>query len=165
MSEEGQGPLRDYLAERAKSGRSLCKKCKTTIDSKLLRVGIRSDAGRWGPMVSWYHIGCVVFDKSIVHLESIENSELLDEEAKDELSQRIADSAREIDTDAIPINPDELVRQEWTVTREEPPELMVPLLPYQKEGLGWMFHQEESEIRGGILADEMGLGRHLVLLC
>jgi DNA repair protein RAD16 len=36
-------------------------------------------------------------------------------------------------------------------------DLLMPLLPYQKEGLGWMLHQEESSVHGGILADEMGM--------
>ncbi|CAJ1360827.1 unnamed protein product [Effrenium voratum] len=33
------------------------------------------------------------------------------------------------------------------------------MLPFQKEGLAWMCHQEESSVRGGILADEMGMGK------
>jgi DNA repair protein RAD16 len=35
----------------------------------------------------------------------------------------------------------------------------MPLLPYQKEGLGWMSNQESSDMHGGILADEMGMGK------
>ena len=70
----------------------------------------------------------------------------------------------------------------------EPPDtLVLPILPYQKEGLGWMYNQvgrappvrrhevlmlaltlvwggrcclqEESDYHGGILADEMGMGK------
>ncbi|CAJ1394059.1 unnamed protein product [Effrenium voratum] len=40
-----------------------------------------------------------------------------------------------------------------------PKDLAVPMLPFQKEGLAWMCHQEESSVRGGILADEMGMGK------
>ena len=49
----------------------------------------------------------------------------------------------------------------WQVTgqMEPPPELLMPLLPYQKEFLAWSVAQERSEIRGGILADEMGMGK------
>lgn len=36
-------------------------------------------------------------------------------------------------------------------------DLLMPLLPYQKEGLGWMIHQEQCTVHGGILADEMGM--------
>ena len=35
------------------------------------------------------------------------------------------------------------------------------MLPYQKEGLGWLCAQEEGKVRGGILADEMGMGKTL----
>ena len=59
----------------------------------------------------------------------------------------------------IYVSSPELVRTEWTESREAPATLMVPLLPYQKEGLGWMVHQEQSDVRGGILADEMGMGQ------
>ena len=51
---------------------------------------------------------------------------------------------------------DELVRVDWNTPKEPCSDLLMPLLPYQKEGLGWMVHQENSESRGGILADEMG---------
>ncbi|KAK9828076.1 hypothetical protein WJX81_000538 [Elliptochloris bilobata] len=42
---------------------------------------------------------------------------------------------------------------------EPPPELLMPLLPYQKEFLAWAIKQEQSDVRGGILADEMGMGK------
>lgn len=41
---------------------------------------------------------------------------------------------------------------------EQPAELVLRLLPFQLEGVGWMRRQEDSEFGGGILADEMGLG-------
>ncbi len=40
---------------------------------------------------------------------------------------------------------------------EPPPELLMPLLPYQKEFLAWGVAQEKGPVRGGILADEMGM--------
>lgn len=46
-----------------------------------------------------------------------------------------------------------------TETAEDPPDLITPLLRYQKEWLAWALKQEESAIRGGILADEMGMGK------
>ncbi|OVA09784.1 SNF2-related [Macleaya cordata] len=42
---------------------------------------------------------------------------------------------------------------------EAPPDLLMPLLRYQKEWLAWALKQEESVSRGGILADEMGMGK------
>lgn len=46
---------------------------------------------------------------------------------------------------------------------EPPPELLMPLLPYQKEFLAWGVAQEQGPVRGGILADEMGVfGMHFL---
>ncbi|CDR97304.1 DNA repair protein rhp16, putative [Babesia bigemina] len=41
----------------------------------------------------------------------------------------------------------------------QPPELLVPLLPFQRDGVTWMYHQEKGPVKGGILADEMGMGK------
>ena len=35
---------------------------------------------------------------------------------------------------------------------EPGPELLMPLLPYQKEFLAWAIKQEQSAVRGGVLA-------------
>nr|GEW52970.1 DNA repair protein RAD16-like [Tanacetum cinerariifolium] len=42
---------------------------------------------------------------------------------------------------------------------EQPSDLIMPLLRYQKEWLAWGLNQEESPSKGGILADEMGMGK------
>lgn len=42
---------------------------------------------------------------------------------------------------------------------EAPSELLMTLLPYQKEFLAWAIKQERGDIKGGILADEMGMGK------
>ncbi|CEP18383.1 hypothetical protein [Parasitella parasitica] len=43
---------------------------------------------------------------------------------------------------------------------EQPPQLTLSLLPFQKYGVGWMLQQEKFEtFKGGILADEMGMGK------
>lgn len=43
--------------------------------------------------------------------------------------------------------------------RSPPPDVVVPMLPFQKESLAWMCKQEHGQYRGGILADEMGMGK------
>lgn len=48
---------------------------------------------------------------------------------------------------------------------EPPPELLMDLLPFQKEFLAWAVAHEQSEIRGGILADEMGMGKTIQVCC
>eukprot|EP01018_Ginkgo_biloba_P009937 Gb_29852 [translate_table: standard] len=58
------------------------------------------------------------------------------------------------------IDLDALVQKKGPVdVREPPPELLMPLLPFQKEWLAWSLKQEDSESKGGILADEMGMGK------
>ncbi len=37
---------------------------------------------------------------------------------------------------------------------EPPSEILLPLLPYQKEFLAWGVQQERGTVKGGILADE-----------
>ncbi|URE39906.1 SNF2 family N-terminal domain [Musa troglodytarum] len=44
-------------------------------------------------------------------------------------------------------------------TAEPSPDIILPLLRFQKEWLAWALKQENSDIRGGILADEMGMGK------
>ncbi|XP_042422909.1 DNA repair protein RAD16-like [Zingiber officinale] len=39
------------------------------------------------------------------------------------------------------------------------PDIKLPLMRFQKEGLAWALKQECSVFRGGILADEMGMGK------
>ncbi|KAK1284274.1 hypothetical protein QJS10_CPB21g00982 [Acorus calamus] len=42
---------------------------------------------------------------------------------------------------------------------EPSPDVLMPLLRFQKEWLAWALKQEVSEMKGGILADEMGMGK------
>ncbi|CAL5086499.1 unnamed protein product [Urochloa decumbens] len=44
-------------------------------------------------------------------------------------------------------------------TADPAPEVVLPLLRFQKEWLAWALAQEASISRGGILADEMGMGK------
>ena len=80
------------------------------------------------------------------------------------LCKRLIQSATEEDEDAKPLDPDSLVRKTWTEKKEPSDDLLMPLLPYQKEGLGWMSSQEHADVHGGILADEMGMGKSEILL-
>ena len=75
------------------------------------------------------------------------------------IRDRVEKSQTEVDQDMVPVEPDELVRKEWNQPVEPHDDLLMPLLPYQKEGLGWMLQQEMGGVHGGILADEMGMGK------
>ncbi|KAF8941380.1 DNA repair protein rad16 [Dissophora ornata] len=47
---------------------------------------------------------------------------------------------------------------------EQPKGLKLKLLPFQREGLGWMRKQENTLFKGGILADEMGMGKTIQMI-
>lgn len=57
------------------------------------------------------------------------------------------------------MDPEALVKSKVYEQMEPPAEMLMSLLPFQKEFLAWAVAQERSEIRGGILADEMGMGK------
>lgn len=105
----------------------------------------------------WQHLNCSFFNPDISPL-LIPGYQDLDDEAKNLVQNRINETINNIDTDLIPIEPDELIRKEWNTPMEPSRNMLMPLLPYQKEGLGWMMNQEMNDVHGGILADEMGMG-------
>jgi SNF2 family DNA or RNA helicase len=78
------------------------------------------------------------------------------------LALRVEESKLEIEKENEELQPDELVQTAFQgETRLPPPGLTANMLPFQQEGLSWMYHQEVKvhDIRGGILADEMGMVR------
>jgi DNA repair protein RAD16 len=99
-----------------------------------------------------------VFPASITNPEQLDGYVELDVANKELVKKRIEQSRYEVDIDTVPVNPDELVRTCWTIPEDAPEQLTTPLLNYQREGLGWMVHQEQCQHHGGILADEMGMG-------
>ena len=154
-SKSTKGPQQtQYAVEISKSGRAKCGVCTEAIANRAVRCQV------WYPKClfpNWQHLECTAFDSRITCGEDIDGYGLLDQEDQDKVCVQIAQGAK-LDLDA-PINPDELVRKEWDQPLEPPETLMMPLLPFQKEGLGWMNNQEKSSSRGGILADEMGMGK------
>ena len=151
------GPGNSYVAELARSGAAKCRLCETNIRKGELRVGKLID-GDWGLQTRWYHLYCVVIRAD--SLEAIDGSAELSAEHRTALQTRLEESRSEVDEEAVPVDPDAIVRTEWSTEANPPPELLMPLLPYQREGLAWLLHQErESAMAGGILADEMGMGK------
>ena len=151
------GPGNSYVAELARSGAAKCRLCETNIRKGELRVGKLID-GDWGLQTRWYHLHCVVIRAD--SLEAIDGSAELSAEHRTALQTRLEESRGEVDEEAVPVDPDAIVRTEWSTEANPPPELLMPLLPYQREGLAWLLHQErESAMAGGILADEMGMGK------
>lgn len=146
-----------YIVELAKSGRAECKKCGDKIDNKTIRIGVILE-GDWGLFTRWQHLSCTVFHASLTSCNAIDGLQDLSREDQIAVENRYESSKGEIDEDMKPLDPDALVRKTWDEAIEPCSDLLMPLLPYQKEGLGWMLHQELSNIHGGILADEMGMG-------
>ncbi|KAI8973440.1 SNF2 family N-terminal domain-containing protein [Mycotypha africana] len=75
--------------------------------------------------------------------------------------KRTQDALVKIHTDLSNVWDDlENIIPEDVVPIEQPAELSLPLLNFQKYGVGWMLRQERTEgFNGGILADEMGMGK------
>eukprot|EP01084_Bolivina_argentea_P145357 254789_1 len=147
-----------FSCELAKSSRSECKACRQNISKGLLKLGVIVGEGKWGPVTCWHHVECLIL-QGVSAGDEIDGYEDLDEDNERVLNDRIAESAGLIDENYRPIKAEELVRKEWTEPLETPSELLMPLLPYQNEGLGWLRNQENTQYRGGILADEMGMGK------
>ncbi|CAI5466108.1 unnamed protein product [Closterium sp. Yama58-4] len=58
------------------------------------------------------------------------------------------------------VTPQHLMEKRERPREQEPaPDILMPLLPFQKEWLAWSLKQEQGPIKGGILADEMGMGK------
>eukprot|EP01041_Mallomonas_annulata_P005925 gene5925-11955_t len=156
--EREESEIPNYIVELAKSGRAECKRCDEKIGMKELRVGVVIDCPM-GIFTRWTHLKCTVFHKSVESAILLDGYFELDSDTQEMLQKRVESSKFEKDPDAVAIDPDELVRKDWCGTMDAPRDLLMPLLPFQKEGLGWMVHQEGTDIRGGILADEMGMGK------
>jgi DNA repair protein RAD16 len=142
-------PPPTYIVEVSKSGRAECKKCECKIDKKTVRVGVLVE-GEWGLFTRWQHLECTVF-RGVEEVESLDGYLELNAEQKAEVAERVRASADEEDEDNVPVEPDELVRKSWNQPLEPSPDLLMPLLAYQKEGLGWMVHQEHNDTHGGII--------------
>lgn len=86
--------MSEYSIERAKSGRSKCKKCKVQIEKGELRLGTTvpaKDGGDYG-MTSWTHIACFNLPRKFKEegVEEFVNTSLIDNTGDGEL-ERIKD--------------------------------------------------------------------------
>ena len=90
---------------------------------------------------------------------TIDGYKELEKSDQEKLCARILESANEEDEDALPLDPDSVVKETRAETKEPSEDLLIPLLPFQKEGLAWMSSQEHCDTHGGVLADEMGMGK------
>ncbi|CAE7616604.1 rhp16 [Symbiodinium natans] len=159
------------FCQYAPTGRARCRRCGEEIDKGALRLGYPF---RWRQSEDAYtlylHPECYessVFGikekdlrNKIFGYEALNNTErqrlwkaMRSESRAAKASREGAEAAAEYSSGSVGV-----------VTKNlpavpVPKDLAVPMLPFQKEGLAWMCHQEESTVRGGILADEMGMGK------
>jgi DNA repair protein RAD16 len=152
-----------YIVEYAKTSRSTCKRCNERIKKGELRIGNRPlFRGKPGFQV-FKHLKCTVFSEEISCAEDIGGSSKLKGEDYESLTTRVQASVKELKRESEELTPDELVQKEFSGDiRSAPKGLSAELLPFQIEGVSWMYHQEtKTDIKGGILADEMGMGKTL----
>ena len=160
---DGKGGLYNpfYRVEYSKTGRATCRRCDMRIEKGAVRVGHRP-LFRGKPGFEIYrHLACAVFDANVASVEDIDGISDLEEEDKENVALRIEESKIELCDEQKSISPDELVAKSFEgEIRSPPPGLDAELLPFQVEGVSWMYAQETKEdVKGGILADEMGMGK------
>jgi hypothetical protein len=158
----------------ATTSRSTCKRCDLRIPQGQLRVSSRP-LFRGKPGYTIYkHLECTVFTSDVLCAEDVNGYDDLDIKDYQQLATRILESEAEIQLETQELEPEELVQKDFRGTiRDSPPGLNATLLPFQKEGVSWMYCQEvgksgqeedtnvvsgKNKCAGGILADEMGMG-------
>jgi hypothetical protein len=156
---DGNGGLDNgstYIIEYSKTSRATCKRCDIRINKNELRVGHRPlFRGKPGYQV-FKHLHCIVFSEEITCAEDVAGSDGLTDEDYKALAKRIDESFTLIQKENQELEPDELVQKKFEgEMRAAPKGLAANLLPFQEEGVSWMYHQERNveDVRGGILGE------------
>jgi hypothetical protein len=151
---------RPFRIEYSVTGRATCKTCDERIAKGELRVGHRPLFRGKPGFVIYRHLSCALFSETITQIAHVGGSRRLTSEDQQALEERIETSRVLLEKEDQEVHADELVQVAFQgEMRTKPPGLAATLLPFQQEGVSWMYHQERQvpEIRGGILADEMGM--------
>ncbi|CAM39061.1 putative DNA repair protein [Leishmania braziliensis MHOM/BR/75/M2904] len=159
---KGKDQVYNYILQKAPTARARCRKCSQLISKGEMRVGvpIRHNAGDNGWISAWQHLGCTRMEKS--ESENYESTMHGFTELKPEEQEHVVNeiNSMEMPDHLKPLDPNDLMHRGKMEQMSPPSALLRHLLPYQKEGMGWMVRQEtESPVKGGILADEMGMGK------
>jgi len=155
---------RPFYIDYAPSSRSTCRRCDAVIDKGTLRVSHQPlFRGKPGFRV-FRHLTCALFSPPVQAPRHVAGWRQLTPDDVARLAQRIHASRAELEWEQQELSPDELIPVVFAgETRAPPPGVTVTLLPFQTEGVSWMYHQEVHvpKLRGGLLADEMGMGKTL----
>jgi len=158
---------RPFRAEYASTCRAACRSCDEKIGKNILRIATRPLFRGKPGFVGYRHLKCQIFPNEITKIEQVGGWRRLKSNDRLLLRQQLDESKLKIEEENKEMNADELVQIAFQgELREAPPGLAATLLPFQREGVSWMYNQEvnEKEIKGGILADEMGMGKTLQTL-
>ena len=121
-------------------------------------------AANTGPPLSfalgtvYRHVHCAVFSEEIHCVQDIGGWRTIRRKSKEDfemLCLRVEESKIELEKEQEELSPDELVQVTFQgETRKPPKGLVGNLLPFQTEGVSWMYHQEVKvpDMHGGILA-------------
>lgn len=174
---------RVWLAcENCPSNVSKCRVCGSAINKTDVRFAypITDPRGNWGIISAWLHLNCAgtlihhIYETYICDQQRADACPQQSEEGlesflqeyccgfsdyNNEQRQTLMEALRKGQEEVQNIEMEDFVQQVLTKRHPPPPDLTTSLLPFQEEGLAWMAHQEESQVRGGILADEMGMGK------
>ena len=155
---------RPYRIEYASTARATCRSCDEKIEKDSLRVATRPLFRGKPGFMSYRHLQCQVFPNEISQIDHVGGWRRLKADDRELLKQQLDESKLRIDEERKEMNADELVPAAFQgELRKAPPGLAANLLPFQREGVSWMYNQEINvkEVKGGILADEMGMGKTL----
>jgi hypothetical protein len=151
---------RPFRVEYSKTGRSTCRGCDERIEKGMPRVCSRPLFRGKPGFVVYRHLQCQIFPEEIEKIQHVGGYRRLNKDDRELLETQIEKSKREIEQEKEELHADELVQTSFQgELRPAPPGLAASLLPFQQEGVSWMYNQEvnEESVRGGILAGELSL--------
>lgn len=140
------------IVQYSKSGRAKCRKCSENIANRELRIG---KPIKWrGFISSWTHVKCFwneIEDEST--FKAIKKEEIFGfEELKPADKKLILKQVKQFKPpkDLEFITPDDpgFTKREPLKRVKQPKSVVLPLLPFQEEGYGWMKSQEASPLGG-----------------
>lgn len=161
-------PVFRLIVGKAPSGRAKCRKCSQQIQLGDLRCGIpiKHSMGVHGRISAWQHLNCTRLASEELNglkvEEVIHGLSAFSPSTQETIIQEVI--SNKIPEHLIALDPTDLPKRGKLEEVVPPKGLLQHLLPYQKEGLGWMIEQEKSAYKGGILADEMGMGKTIQVI-
>jgi hypothetical protein len=153
---------RPFRVEYATTGRSTCRGCDERILKGEVRIASRPLFRGKPGFVVYRHLKCQILPEEIKTMSDIGGWRRLKAGDREQLKNQVEESARLIEQENEELDADELVQTAFEgETRPPPMGLVASLLPFQQEGVSWMYNQEVNgeTVKGGILADEMGMGK------